>query len=239
MARPWRSTRRTERPIGDWTARPEPWFLGGPTTCEGALSEVSENAVFPEGRSLSGAKLAQAPAELAGLAALLRELGATSFLEIGSRHGDTLFELAMLVPSLTRFMAVDLPGGRWGRRGSESNLDRTVWLLRRMGREAEAVYGRSTDQAVIDKARGAGPWDFVLIDADHTYNGVKTDWLAYGPMAAKAVAFHDIVGQGKRNITGLKIEVPRLWQELKAEGRPVREFVDPPARMGIGVVLLG
>ncbi len=199
---------------------------------------MNESAVFPESRSLSGAKLAQAPKELAGLAALLREMEATSFLEIGSRHGDTLFELAMLVPSLTRFMAVDLPGGRWGRRGSDGNLDRAVWILRRMGHAAEAVYGRSLDASVVEKARAGAPWDFVLIDADHTYKGVKGDWEVYGPMARRAVAFHDIVGEGKRNITGLKIEVPRLWRELKAEGRDVREFVDPPARMGIGVLLL-
>lgn len=199
---------------------------------------MEETAAFPEERSLSGAKLAQAPKELEGLAALLREIGVTSCLEIGSRHGDTLFELAMLVPSLTRFMAVDLPGGRWGRRGSDNNLDRVVWLLRRMGRDAEALYGRSLDQEIVAAARKGAPWDFVLIDADHTYKGVKGDWDVYGPMAGKAVAFHDIVGQGKRNITGLKIEVPRLWNELKAEGRQVREFVDPPARMGIGVILI-
>ncbi len=199
---------------------------------------LDEHLVFPGGRSLSGGKLAQAPKELAGLAALLRDLGATSFLEIGSRHGDTLFELAMLVPSLTRFMAVDLPGGRWGRRGSERNLDRAAWILERMGKQAEVLYGRSLDEAIVARAKAAAPWDFVLIDADHTYQGVKSDWQVYGPLAGKAVAFHDIVGEGKRNITGLKIEVPRLWRELKAEGRAVREFIDPPARMGIGVVLV-
>jgi len=199
---------------------------------------LDEHLVFPGGRSLSGGKLAQAPKELAGLATLLRDLGATSFLEIGSRHGDTLFELAMLVPSLTRFMAVDLPGGRWGRRGSEKNLDRAAWILERMGKQAEVLYGRSLDEAIVARAKAAAPWDFVLIDADHTYQGVKSDWQVYGPLAGKAVAFHDIVGEGKRNITGLKIEVPRLWRELKAEGRPVREFIDPPARMGIGVVLV-
>ncbi len=201
-------------------------------------SSLDESKVFPGGRSLSGGKLAQAPKELAGLAGLLREIGATSFLEIGSRHGDTLFELAVLVPSLTRFLAVDLPGGRWGRRGSDRNLDRAAWILRRMGKEAEVFYGRSLDSAIVEQAKAGAPWDFVLIDADHTYKGVKSDWEVYGPLAGKAVAFHDIVGEGKRNITGLKIEVPRLWRELKAEGREVREFVDPPARMGIGVILV-
>ncbi|MEO1193599.1 MAG: class I SAM-dependent methyltransferase [Pseudomonadota bacterium] len=199
---------------------------------------MAQIAAFPDNRTLSGAKLAQAPLELEGLAALLRELEVTSFLEVGSRHGDTLFELAMLVPSLTRFMAVDLPGGRWGRRGSDGNLDRAAWILRRLGHEASVHYGRSLDDEIVAAAKAAAPWDFILIDADHTYKGVKGDWNVYGPMAGKAVAFHDIVGQGKRNITGLKIEVPRLWEELKAEGYQVREFVDPPARMGIGVLLV-
>lgn len=202
------------------------------------MSESSdETLVFPEGRNLSGRKLAQAPKELAGLAALMRGIGATTFLEVGSRHGDTLFELAMLVPSLTRFMAVDLPGGRWGRRGSEKNLDRVAWILRRLGKQAEVLYGRSLDEDIIARVRAGAPWDVVLIDADHTYNQVKGDWEVYGPLAGKAVALHDIAGEGKRNITGLKIEVPRLWRELKAEGREVREFIDPPARMGIGVVI--
>jgi hypothetical protein len=83
-----------------------------------------------------------------------------------------------------------------------------------------------------------GPYDAILIDGDHTYEGVRKDWQAYGGMA-RIVAFHDIVGTGqKENVTGRVVEVPILWQEIRDSGKyKTVEFVAPRSKMGIGVVL--
>jgi hypothetical protein len=76
-----------------------------------------------------------------------------------------------------------------------------------------------------------------LIDGDHRYEGVKADWEAYRKVAS-IIAFHDIVGDGQaEKKTNIPVEVPRLWQEIKASGLRVREFIAPGSKMGIGVVI--
>jgi len=83
-----------------------------------------------------------------------------------------------------------------------------------------------------------GPFDALLIDGDHTYEGVKADWENYGHLA-KLVAFHDIVGHDQsERVTGRRVEVPRLWAEIKAAGAETVEFVAPESSMGIGVAIL-
>lgn len=54
--------------------------------------------------------------------------------------------------------------------------------------------------------------DFMFIDGDHTYEGVKADWDLYSPMLSgnAVVGFHDIMITDREDIG-----VHRLWAELK------------------------
>jgi hypothetical protein len=84
-----------------------------------------------------------------------------------------------------------------------------------------------------------GPLDFLFIDGDHTYAGVKHDYNHYAPLvrAGGVIAFHDIL----RLESKPQLEVWRFWQELRAEqGNETLEFVDWGATdaMGIGVLVV-
>lgn len=185
--------------------------------------------------TFSGRNASQHPDELAEFIALLLREGVRSYLEIGARHGDTFHQVALNLDTPSTMVAVDLPGGNWGVTSSRSHLDRAAGSARDMGHAVSTVLGDSRSEGIVSIVRAAGPFDAVLIDGDHLYEGVKADWLNYGPMA-RMVAFHDIAGEGVlQKSSKLPVEVPRLWNEIKGDFRHV-EIVAPGSAMGIGVL---
>lgn len=48
--------------------------------------------------------------------------------------------------------------------------------------DVTVLAGFSTDDAVRERAREAGPYDVILIDGDHSYDGVKADFERYAEM---------------------------------------------------------
>ncbi len=59
--------------------------------------------------------------------------------------------------------------------------------------------------------------DFLFIDGDHTYNGVKKDFLMYKNLVKKEgiIAFHDITGSERHHSEGCYVD--KLWNEIKNE----------------------
>jgi predicted O-methyltransferase YrrM len=187
-------------------------------------------------KTLSGWRASQDADELQRLIDLFVVSGVRSYLEIGARHGDTFYQVVRCLPGGARAVAVDLPGGAWGTSTSAAPLELAVGKLRTYGYDAQMILGDSTSQEIIDQVRGFGPFDAVLIDGDHRYEGVAADWRNYGELG-RMVAFHDIAGEGQLQKTSrLPVEVPRLWRELKAQGLRVEEIVSSGSTMGIGVI---
>ena len=188
-------------------------------------------------QTFSGRRASQHPFELKSFAKLLQKRGVTRYLEIGARHGDTFHYLVSRLPEGSTAVAVDLPGGLWGTEASRSHLEKAVADLCKRGYKASCLFGDSQTEATKRLIVGRGPYDAVLIDGDHTLPGVTRDWELYGSMAP-IVAFHDIVGTGQaEKVHGNPVQVPILWQSIKASGVPTLEYVGPNSRMGIGVVL--
>lgn len=187
-------------------------------------------------QTFSGRRPSQNEQELRGFIGLLLERGVRRYLEIGSRHGDTFHEVMMALPEGSVGVAVDLPGGLWGTSKSRQQLQAAVADLNRRGRKCSVLFGDSQTDATKRLIAGRGPYDAILIDGDHTLVGVSKDWSHYGQMAP-LVAFHDIVGAGMREkVHGREVEVPILWERLKAE-HSVAEFIADGSAMGIGVIL--
>lgn len=189
-------------------------------------------------KTRSGRRASQRADELLPFIALLQQKGVTSYLEIGARHGDTFDMVSRSLVRGSKVVAVDLAGGAWGTPSSLKFLKEAVGGL--AGRDAHMILGDSTNESVIEQVRALGPYDAMLIDGDHRYNGVKKDFENYSPMGS-IIAFHDIVGEGQATKDGnaYPVEVPRLWSEIKASGdyAEIYEFVGDGSTMGIGVIV--
>jgi hypothetical protein len=186
--------------------------------------------------TFSGRRASQDENELQGFIDLLQLHQVTRYLEIGARHGDTFHSVMTSLPEGSYGLAIDLPGGMWGKATTASSLQAAAADLRAKGYIIDVILGDSTSAEVVTSAKLKAPYGAALIDGDHRYRGVKQDWINYGSMAP-LIAFHDIVGVGEsERVHGNPVEVPRLWDEIKAECEGCIEFVSPGSRMGIGVV---
>jgi hypothetical protein len=186
--------------------------------------------------TFSGRIPSQNEHELRSFIRLLQSRNVTSYLEIGAREGDTFHEIMTNLPPGSRGVAIDLPGGLWGKSSTAMKLKRAIQDLKKRGYVASYWLGDSTADSTRTIVRMRGPYGAVLIDGDHTYEGVSYDFKSYGD-AAPIVAFHDIVGTGQAEKKhGMPVEVPRLWEEIKV-GRNFVEYIDEGSKMGIGVLL--
>jgi predicted O-methyltransferase YrrM len=161
--------------------------------------------------------------------------GAKSILEIGSRYGLTLFDMAHRSKA-KRVVSVDLPGaGDWGNKDSELMLQKVIRQLQEEGTDAHLFLGDSKDPVIIKSVERLGPFDFIFIDGDHTLDGVTADWENYARMG-KIIVFHDII-QPKPG-ENQKLEVWKLWSYLKSisQNYPINEFIGKGSKMGIGRV---
>jgi len=173
--------------------------------------------------SYSGKHWPQWPSEIGALRSFMRERDVRTYLEIGCRWGDTYHYLGSALPAGGKAYAIDLPHKKYNRhllRAAEGLGDKCGGV----------AFGNSRDSAMVSWARLRGPFDLVFIDGDHSYEGVKADWVSYGPLG-KYVAFHDIKPDGRE-----QPGVIRLWQEIAPLANHRKEFLHPETGGGIGVL---
>jgi predicted O-methyltransferase YrrM len=175
----------------------------------------------------------QVRTEFLGLAEIVAAMRPKAMLEIGTFRGGTLFVFSRLADPNATVISLDLPVSAMGRiyrlaqeplfnqfrRGRQS-----LHLLREDSHRPETV-------ARIKGILNGQQLDFLFIDGDHTYNGVRTDFELHSPLVRPGgvVAFHDIAYP--------KCDVPRYWDEIKSRYRH-QEFIHKqgPNGMGIGVL---
>lgn len=78
-------------------------------------------------------------------------------------------------------------------------------------------------------------YDLVLVDANHTFEGVMTDYVKWKDHA-KYLAFHDVAYKGEKRMCG----VPSAWMLIKQNYSFTKEFVNLdsiyPYPQGIGII---
>jgi cephalosporin hydroxylase len=183
----------------------------------------------------------QVPEEILSLADFVEGLHPRNIIEIGSARGGTFYLWCMLADRCGLKIAVDLPGGSYG---GEENADATVRLTRAslIKSWAENVHLVEGDSHALEihsrvsSLLGREKVDFLFIDGDHTYEGVRADYLAYREFVRPSgyIAFHDINDSEFHRLN--MVGVARFWQELK--GHKV-EFNSNQDWAGIGLLQHG
>jgi len=180
-------------------------------------------------------------------------------LEVGTKFGGTFYiwnSINAVNSKSTQGnnISIDMSdGGIHGGISDEEMDKRDLWFKERFS-NCHFIRGNSHDRetyrklvdfkysqpALINYHYTVNPWiDFLFIDGDHTYEGVKQDFQMYSPLVKKGglIAFHDI------NDTELhrsrNVYVAKLWYELKDDPRfEAIEFNSHLNWAGIGVLLV-
>lgn len=183
----------------------------------------------------------QNPAEIEALYQTVRDLAPMRVLEIGTARGGTLYLWSQAATSDAIIVSVDLPGGQFGgaypacRIPFYQAFKRTgqkLYLLRKDSHESNTV-------EEVTELFNKNLIDFAFIDGDHTYEGVKADFLNYGPMVRPGgiIAFHDILPRPDLP----SIQINRFWKEVR-EKYNTGEIIGPDEsgrKIGIGLIHVG
>jgi predicted O-methyltransferase YrrM len=167
----------------------------------------------------------QKPLELTRFLEFLVEFGPQVMVEIGSHTGGTLWAWRQVVPTV---IGIDLHPNFYDDSvivGDSHSMKTVLALTKRLG-------GRAID--------------CLFIDGDHSYNGVRQDYIMYAPLVRPGglIAFHDIapILPGQTNVDD--IQTKQFWDEIKDE--TAIEIIDTQdhlrshiAGYGIGVLRHG
>jgi SAM-dependent methyltransferase len=172
----------------------------------------------------------QDPAEFAQFLDLVRTLDVKSYLEIGCRNGDTFDAVMRTIGEGGYGLGVDLSENWRTKRNLKSTLDN----LHSAGISADVIFGNSQNVGVIEKVRAAGPFDLILIDADHRYDGIRRDFSVYADMG-RVVVLHDVSAPAGHMSDGYPNGVGVFWNEIK-DGFRHQEFITLGSLMGFGIL---
>jgi len=179
----------------------------------------------------------QVPEELIRLFEIVSAVQVKNALEIGTWSGGTLFMTCRVADPDAMVISVDLPGGKFGggylwprrfvyRKFAKNN--QSLHLLRKDSHNSDT-------RGLVRSLLGDRSLDFLFIDGDHTYDGVRADFEMYAPLVRSGgiVAFHDIA----KHPTQTRCEVDRFWNEIKLRYHYLEIIKDPlQGWAGIGVL---
>jgi predicted O-methyltransferase YrrM len=133
-------------------------------------------------------------------------------------------------------MSLDLPEGKFGGGYPEWKTklynkfalpEQELDLLRADSHHSESF-------SMVKSHFDGADLDYLFIDGDHSYEGVKKDYEMYSPLVRKGgiIAFHDIIEH-----KGSECKVDEFWREVK-EGKDSKEFVNDydQGQYGIGIL---
>jgi predicted O-methyltransferase YrrM len=170
--------------------------------------------------------------EITALVTDVRTLRPRTIIEIGTSMGGTLYLWTRFAAPDAIIISIDLPRGKFG--GGYSPL--RIPLYRLFARERQRVHLLRCDSHSADtlltvrELLEGNPVDFLFIDGDHTYDGVRKDWENYGALVRPGglMALHD-VGKNYDDT-----EVKRFWDEVKGRFQYREYLAHPSGFYGIG-----
>jgi predicted O-methyltransferase YrrM len=153
--------------------------------------------------------------EFAPLLAMMIGLRPQAVVEIGTHLGGSFWAFCQVAPSDATLVSIDLPGGPYGTFAGEAAIPRLRGYGKR-GQRLEFILGDShatETRRSLAVILGDQQVDFLFIDGDHSYEGVRQDFEHFAPFVREGglIAFHDIVPGARENVGG----VPEFWVDVK------------------------
>ncbi len=181
----------------------------------------------------------QIRSEYVRLATLVQERKPQVIVEIGTANGGTLVAWCALAQPEAVIVSIDLPGGIHG--GGYAYWRSFIYQrFTRPGQSLHLLRADSHLAGTCEQLKAILPpqgVDFLFIDGDHTYEGVKADFEMYSPLVRPGgfVALHDICVHPPE----MGCHVDKFWRELQQKYKTL-EMIENPNQggFGIGVVFL-
>ncbi len=139
-------------------------------------------------------------------------------VEIGVDQGTTFHALEAACPDAV-LIGIDIGGGKWS---SGMPLD-----------DPRVICGDSHDTETLVELRRrlhSQKIGFLLVDGDHSYDGVAQDYWSYLPLVEPGglVALHDIA----EHPASTGVHVHEFWRAVKHRHPDAVEYIDPPHDWG-------
>ncbi len=165
----------------------------------------------------------------------IRERRPKVVCEIGTYKGGSIYLWSLAAADDALIISIDLPPGL----ENAYNHQRQIFYQQfALGSQViVCLPGNSQHELSAAKVKtllGNRKIDFLFIDGDHRYKGVKEDFALYSPHVAEGgvIAFHDILPRENNP----DIEVDKLWNELKPFYKN-KEFIGKTGKpVGIGAL---
>lgn len=165
----------------------------------------------------------QVKEEITELLEILAKHKPRFILEIGTARGGTLFLFCMVAAPNATIISVDMPKGPFGGGYPESKIPfyktfarekQTLLLIRADSHNLKTLEN-------VKRVLHGEKLDFIFIDGDHTYDGVRMDFEMYSPFVKEGgiIAFHDVAPHNKIHDPHGKVGVPQFWNEIKRKYR--------------------
>lgn len=179
----------------------------------------------------------QNPYEIESLYDLVCQLKPKRILEIGTAKGGALYLWAQAAQNNAQILSVDLPGGDFGGGYPSSRIPFYHSFIKKEQR-LHLIRGDSHVKQTFHKVQEILQGeliDFLFIDGDHTYEGVKQDFEMYSPLVRPEgmIALHDILPRSDIP----SIQVDRFWSEIRSS-YPSQELIGPSGTRKIGCGIL-
>lgn len=176
----------------------------------------------------------QIRSEYVRLATLVQERKPKVIVEIGTANGGTLVAWCALAQPQAVIVSIDLPGGIHG--GGYAYW--RSFIYRRFAQPGQSLHLLRADshlagtRAMLQAILPPEGIDFLFIDGDHTYQGVKADFEMYSPLVRRGglIALHDIC----RHPPEMDCHVDEFWRELQQQYKTT-EIIENANQSGFGI----
>lgn len=149
-------------------------------------------------------------------------------LEIGTKFGGTFYIWNKINPDGMNISVDFSDGGQHGGVSEEEMDERDLWFQERFD-NCHFIRGDSHDKETKIKVaelvrnhrqislENIEDIDFLFIDGDHSYEGVKKDFEDYRPFVKKGgiIVFHDVNDSERHRERN--VFVSKFWQEIKGD----------------------